>query len=153
RLPFGLQVADPVALIDALADAGAAEGVRAASYQPAALYARTRREAPWYRALLEFPILALVPTLPIFRLHQWIAFGGTFGEYYTYGLRAYLLGFAVHWWTFTIYLVLYAVVLRTAVEAIVMTTAWTAPARVATVRRIAERIDRVLFYGAIPAFL
>jgi apolipoprotein N-acyltransferase len=153
RLPLGLQVGDPVALIDALAEAGADDEVRTAAHRPAALYGRGRRDFPWYRALLEFPILALVPTLPIFRLHQWIAFGGTFGEYYTYGLRAYLLGFAAQWWTFTIHLVLYAAVLRAAAEAIVMTTAWAAPARVATVRRIVERIDRVLYFGAIPVFL
>jgi hypothetical protein len=34
-----------------------------------------------------------------------------------------------------------------------MTTAWTAPARVATVRRIVETLDRILYFSAIPLFL
>ena len=98
-------------------------------------------------------LFALVPALPAFRLHQVIAYGGTFGEYYTYGLQAYLLGFAAYWWTFTIHLVLYAAVLRTVAEAIVLATAWLAPGRVAGVRTIVEWAYRLLYFGSIPAFL
>ena len=68
------------------------------------------------RPFLKFGVVALVPTLPLFRLHQWIAYGGTFGEYYTYGLQAYVLGFAVFWATFVVDLVLYAAILRAAAE-------------------------------------
>ena len=140
-------------MIEALAECGAAEAVRQAAHHPSALSTHSRPHAArWYRPLLEFVVLALVPTVPLFRLHQWITYGGTFGEYYTYGLQAYLLGFAAYWWTFTIYLVLYAAGLRALAEAVVMTTAWTAPARVATVRRIVETLDRIL-YSTIPLFL
>ena len=42
--------------------------------------------------LLKFVVYSLVPTVPVFRLHQFITYGGAFGEYYTFGLKAYLLG-------------------------------------------------------------
>ena len=154
RFRYGLQVADPIALSDALGDAGAADVVREVAHHPMAIYARSRpRPAPWYRPLLAYVVFALVPTIPLFRLHQWVAYGGTFGEYYTYGLQAYVLGFAAHWWTFTIYLVLYAAVLRAVAEAVVLATAYIAPGRVAAVRSIVETVDRVLYFGAVPALL
>jgi len=121
---------------------------------PAAVYGRSRvHPRRWYRPLLEYVVFALVPAIPLFRLHQWVAYGGTFGEYYTYGLQAYLLGFAAYWWTFTIYLVLYAAVLRAAAEGIVLTTAWIMPARVARVRTVVEWVYLVLYFGSVPAFL
>jgi apolipoprotein N-acyltransferase len=156
RFRYGLQVSDPVALIDALAGAGAGgtDALREAARHPAAVYGRSRaRPRRWYRPLLEYVLFALVPTIPLFRLHQWVAYGGTFGEYYTYGLQAYLLGFAAYWWTFTIYLVLYAAVLRTAAEAIVLAIAWLAPDRVAPARTIVEWGYRLLYFGSVPAFL
>jgi apolipoprotein N-acyltransferase len=155
RFGYGLQVPDPSAFAEALADAGAAEGVRATSQHPAALYARSQAGAPrrWFHPLLTFVAFALVPAVPLFRLHQWIAYGGTFGEYYTYGLQAYLLGFAIYWVTFTIYLVLYAAVLRATAEIVVVVTVWSAPGWVRKVRRIVEMTRRILYFGGIPVFL
>ncbi len=153
RLPYGLQVADPPAVVEALVDGGAPDTVRRAARHPAALYARSRPRRPWYRALLDFPLFALVATVPAFRLHQWVTYGGTFGEYYTYGLQAYLIGFALYWSAFTIYLVLYAALLRTAVELAMVAMAWVAPASVGTGRRILEGAYAVLYYGGVPAFL
>lgn len=155
RFRYGLQVADPIALIDALADAGAPEHVRAASRHPAALYTRWKNMVPrrWYHPLLKFVVFALVPTLPLFRLHQWIAYGGTFGEYYTYGLKAYLLGFAIHWITITIYLVLYAAALRAAAETAALTAACATPSRAPRVRQAVEIAHRVLYYAGVPVLL
>ncbi len=155
RFPYGLQVPDPVALIDALADAGAPEHLRAASGHPATLYARSTSgpSRRWYHPVLKFPVFALVPTLPLFRLHQWIAYGGTFGEYYDYGWQAYLLAFALYWGTFTIYLILYAAVLRAVAETLVFATAWLVPVRVEAVRRAAESAYRLFYYGAVPVVL
>jgi len=154
RLAVELRVADPVALVDAMVAAGAAPTLRDDLRSPAAVYGRTRG-APrrWWRLLLQFPVFALVPALPVFRLHQWIAFGGTFGEYYTYGLQAYLLAFAMQWWTFTIHLVLYATVLRTLAELVVLAAAWLAPARTAAARRVVERAYWFLYVAGVPAFL
>jgi len=155
RFQYGLAVTDPIALIDAVADAGAPDVVRAAARHPAAVYGRSRRDAAlrWRDALLKFVVLALVPAVPLFRLHQWIAYGDTFGEYYTYGLQAYVLGFAMYWSAFIIYLVLYAAVLRVVAEAAVIAAAWAAPARIAGVRRVVERLDRLLYFVGVPAFL
>jgi apolipoprotein N-acyltransferase len=98
-------------------------------------------------------LFALVPTLPLFRLHQWIAYGGTFGEYYTYGLEAYLLGFAIYWATLTIDLVLYAAALRVVAEAVALPATYLAPARAERVRRVVEVANRVFYYGGVPALL
>jgi apolipoprotein N-acyltransferase len=155
RFRYGLQVGDPIALTDVLVDAGAAEQVRAAARGPIAMYAQAKNGLPrrWYHPLLKFPVFALVPTLPIFRLNQWVAYGGTFGEYYIYGLHAYLLGFAIYWGSITIYLVLYAGALRAVAEAIALPAAWLSPARARSVRRAVEIAARVLYYGAVPAVL
>lgn len=154
RFPVAVATTDPIAMGDALADAGAAPAVRDAARRPMAVYGRTwgapRRAL---HLLFQFPLLALVPTLPVFRLHQWIAFGGTFGEYYAYGLQAYLLAFAIQWWTFTINFVLWAAVLRTLAELAVLAAAWLAPERAMAVRRLAERAYWTLYVGALPAFL
>jgi apolipoprotein N-acyltransferase len=155
RFRYGLQVADPIAFIEALAEAGAPEDARVASGHPAAIYARSKNSAArrWYHPVLKFVVFALVPTLPLFRLHQWIAYGGTFGEYYTYGLTAYLLAFGIYWATATIYLVLYAAGLRAGAETIALAAAYVAPSRQGTVRRVVEIVSRILYYGGVPAFL
>ncbi|MEO6029582.1 MAG: hypothetical protein ABIR79_22175 [Candidatus Binatia bacterium] len=155
RFQYGLAVADPIALIDAVTDAGAPDVVRVAARHPAAVYGRSRRDAAlrWRDVLLKFVVLALVPAVPLFRLHQWIAYGDTFGEFYTYGVQAYVLGFAMYWSAFTIYLVLYAAVLRVVAEAVVIAVAWAAPARTAGARRVVEWLDRLLYFAGIPAFL
>jgi apolipoprotein N-acyltransferase len=153
--PWRLQIADPVAFGDALADAGAPESVRLGARTPAALYAastaiaRGRTDHP----MLKFVAFALLPTLPLFRLHQWIAFGGTFGEYYMYGLGAYLLGFAIFWSSSIVHLVLWAAVLRAVLEPLVAAVAWRAPDRTLAARRAVEATLRVLYYGAVPVFL
>ncbi|MEB2286075.1 MAG: hypothetical protein B6D46_03730 [Polyangiaceae bacterium UTPRO1] len=155
RAPVDLQLGDVNGLVEALAAAGASAAVRDRMRTPAAVYQSSRRDdrRRWWHPLLSYGVLALVPTLPVFRLNQWIVYGGTFGEYYTYGLRAYLFGFIAYWWTFTIYLVLWAGVLRAGAEAVVMATAWAAPARVPAVRRAVEVIDRIAYYGGVPLFL
>ena len=40
---------------------------------------------------------ALLPAMFAFRLHQHIAYGGTFGEWQTFGATAWLTGAAL-WW-------------------------------------------------------
>lgn len=151
----GLDVVDPVTVIGALADAGAPKHLREDARHPMATYAEAKRRGTrrWYHPVLKFPIFGLVPTLPVFRLHQWVAYGGTFGEYYAYGLRAYLLGFAVYWASFTIHLVLYAAALRAIAEPVVLAGTWAAPRRAATVRRAVEIAYGLLYYGGVPVLL
>jgi apolipoprotein N-acyltransferase len=155
RFPYALQVADPIAFADALADAGAPDRVRAVSRQPAAIYARSRRISSrrWYHPALKFVVFALVPALPLFRLHQWIAYGGTFGEYYTYGLQPYLLGLAIYWSTAAVVLVLWAAVLRAVAEPVVLAIAHFVPAQTPRTRRIVETVIRILYFGGALLFL
>ncbi len=155
-LGYGVQVRDPVELIERVAEGGAPESIRAAARTRGVAYARARNASEprhWWQPLAKFPGYALVPTLPVFRLHQWIAYGGTFGEYYTYGLQAYVIAFSIYWATCTIYLVLYAAVLRMVAETIALPVTWLAPSRAAGIRRAVEVAVRVLYYGIVPAFL
>ena len=154
RLPYGISVDDPGALVDALADAGASASMRRVADAPAGAYAwASARRRWWSHPLVKFVAFALVPTIPLFRLHQWIAYGDTFGEYYSYGLGAYLLAFAVFWSAFVIYLALWAAVLRVAAEAAVALAAWRAPARAQAVRRTVETVAAVAYVGGLAAFL
>jgi apolipoprotein N-acyltransferase len=155
RFRYGLHLAKPSDLIEALSAAGAPETLRGSSATPAARWAQAKYGTAlrWYRPLLDFPVFALVPTLPVFRLHQWIAYGGTFGEYYAYGLQAYLLAFAIYWATFTIYLVLYAAALRALTEVVALVAAYAAPALTERARRTAETVRGLAFYGGVPLFL
>ena len=148
RFPYGLGV-DPIALDDALTTEHGAPA------RPAAVYARSvlQRRPRWWARVLAFPVFALIPAAILFRLHQWVAYGGTFGEYYMFGLRAYLLGFAVYWATCTVYLVLYAALLRAVLEPLVWLTSRYTPERTIGVGRAIEVVDRVLYFGGVPLAL
>ena len=155
RFAYGLSLDDPTAFVDELVAAGARQPVRATGADPTLLYTRAKNTVPrrWYHPILKFVVFGLVPTLPLFRLHQWIAYGGTFGEYYTYGLEAYLIAFAIYWATLIIYLMLYAALLRSIVEAVSLAAAYLAPARAEAVRSLAELAQRFAYYGGIPLLL
>jgi apolipoprotein N-acyltransferase len=110
--------------------------------------ARARARRPgWYRPLARFPLFALVPGTILFRTHQWIAYGGTFGQYHLLGLRAYLGTFVIYWATMTIYLVLWSNLWRLVAEAVTLVGAWVAPAGVVALRRGVERAHALAYYG------
>ncbi len=154
RFRWGLAVPDPVHLGDALRDAGANVDTPARR-SGAARYASAKHAARrwWQHPLFKYVVFGLVPALPVFRLHQWIAYGGTFGEYYTYGLQAYLLALAIYWGTFIVYLVCYGALLRAVAEVIALAVAYTAPGRARAARTAVERAVALLYFGAVPAFL
>ena len=125
-----LATADPSALLSTLAAAGAAEPVREALSHPAVRYASARERA---RGRLDLRcsssgLFSLVPAVPLFRLHQWVSYGGSFGEYHAFGLKAYLLGFGIYWLLSAIYLLLFAAALRALGEAITLLAIWLLPA-------------------------
>lgn len=156
RFGQGLALRDPDGLARALAAEGAPGEIRDLPAQTMVAYMRSRLANP--RSFLENPFLkfviySLVPALPAFRLHQFITFGGTFGEYYTFGLKAYLLALGIWWASWAIYLVLFASVLRSLVELITLLAAATVPAAAPTVRRFAEWVQRLLFYAGLPTFI
>jgi len=156
RFSDGLVVGETAALLGALRDAGAADHlVDQAKRHPTLLYAESKQRAVsrFDRPLFKYVLFALVPTVPLFRLRQLLTYGGTFGEYYDFGLKAYLLGFGIHWVLYGVYLLLYATVLRTIAEAIALGAAWIVPAWEARIRRACEIGQRILYFGGVPTVL
>ena len=92
RWRHGLALARPEALARALAPARDASAHARAS-STAARYAHAAqalRRSRLAHPLVKFGALPLLLAIPAFRLHQHIAYGGTFGEYLTFGWKAYL---------------------------------------------------------------
>ena len=152
----GIVLADASALIRALVRAGAQPGVEHALTRRASLLARVRNAIPRWRIdhpLLKFVLFPLVPALPAFRLHQHIAFGGTFGEYYTFGLKAYLLALLIWWASWAIGLVMFAAALRLAIEAGTVLVVALNPERAIDTRRTLEMLGRTVYFIGVPAWL
>ena len=152
----GIALADPAALIRSLVAAGGPESLAGALSRRATAYARVRAAIPRWRIdhpLVKFVLFPLVPALPAFRLHQHIAYGGTFGEYYTFGLKAYLMALAIWWASWAVGMVLFAALLRVGIEAITVTTIGMRPERAGDVRRTLESLGRLLFFVGVPAWL
>jgi len=153
--PWHLATADPMALARALASAGvpamlAEAPSRAVRYaQAVGSVRRGRLDSPWVKFLL-FPLLL---ALPAFHLHQNIAYGGGFGELYTFGAKAYGLTFALWWASWSMGVVLSAAALRAAVEAGTLLMVAVRPARAAELRAVLERIALALLYLGLPGWL
>ena len=155
RWRYGLAHPDPAALARALAAAGAGETreappSRATTYAQARLSIRRRRLD---RPLAKFFLLPLALAIPAFRLHQHIAYGNAFGEYYTFGLTAYLMTFALWWAAWAIGVVLCAAVLRAAIEAGTLLAVLLRPRHAIGVRRWLERFGLAALYLGMPVWL
>ena len=144
---------------DALARTLAAAGVKrtgAGAGTAARRYASVRqigRRGALENPLVKFGLLPLLLAIPAFRLHQHIAYGATFGEYLTFGLRAYATTFALWWSAWTIAVVLCAAAVRTAVEAGTLAGVMLAPARAAQARLALERLGLAALYLGLPLWL
>ena len=156
RWPGGITLADLPALTNALVHAGAVPSLAGAKEGRITAYARVRAMSPrtWLdHGVVKFVLFPLIPALPAFRLHQHIAFGGTFGEYQSYGLKAYLLALAIWWASWAIGLVMFAAVLRIATEAGTMLAMVWRPAQAGAARQWLETGARLLFYVGVPGWL
>ena len=155
RWSAGIALADLPALAHALVQAGATPTLEAAKDGRLSVYARLRAMSPrgWLdHRFVKFVLFPLLPALLAFRLHQHIAFGGTFGEYQTYGLKAYLLALAIWWASWAIGLVLFAAALRIATEAGTLFAMLLIPSQAGATRRWLEISARLLFYVGVPAW-
>ncbi len=156
RWSHGIALADPAALATALIRAGAQPAIGDTLTGRAMAYARACAAVP-HRVIdhpvLKFILFPLVPALPAFRLHQHIAFGGTFGEYYTFGLKVYLIALGIWWATWAIGLVLYAAALRIVIEASTLLSLILRPERAIDIRKALEILGRWLYYLGVPAWL
>ncbi|UUZ54284.1 hypothetical protein LP419_38925 [Massilia sp. H-1] len=107
---------------------------------------RSRLDHP----LAKYLLLPLALATPAFHLHQQIAYGGPFGEYYAYGLQAYLAAFALWWAAWSIGVVLSEALLRAAINTATLLAALLRPATTPVVRAGLERAGHAaLFLGLL----
>jgi apolipoprotein N-acyltransferase len=156
----GIATAQAAGLARVLVAAGAARGQRLAAHEAPdafyALHARVReavRRGRIDHPAIRYVLFPLVLAIPAFRLHQHIAYGGAFGEYYSFGLPAYLTSFALWWAAWAIGLVLCAAALRAAIEAATLAAVVLRPARAIVARRSLERLGRLAFFFGLPAWV
>lgn len=155
RWPYGLATQRPYAWANTFQDAGLA----IADAKPKHwldIYGRSRegiRKAWLAHAGIKFGLLPLALALPAFRLHQYIAYGGTFGEFYTFGLKAYLTTLSLWWAAWSIGVVLCAAALRAAIEIGTVAAVLTVPQHALTARQGLERTGLALLYVGLPAWL
>jgi len=104
-------------------------------------------------AILKFGLFPLLPALAAFHLHQFIAFGGPFGEWLTYGPAAWFGGLAIWWGAWSLGMMLFAAGLRVLIE--IMHTAAIAftPTKSAQIRDALAWFARLAFYVGVPAWL
>lgn len=156
RWRYGFALASPYALRPALSAAGAAlrDATRAESLRECFAQARARARSPRLdHPLVKFVLFPLLPALVAFRLHQVIAFGGTFGEWQTYGFGAWAAGLAIWWASWSLGLMLVAAALRALIETGSVLAAWRSPARAGTVRDALEAAGRAVYYLGVPGWL
>lgn len=156
RWTRSLALARPQALQRVLAAAGAPAKLRGRIDEALANHAEARAAAAHPRldsALVKFVLFPLLPALVAFRLHQVIAFGGTFGEYYTYGAMAWFTGLLIWWASWSIGMMLFAAALRVVIEIACALAAGLRPGRANTVRDALEWAGRLAFYIGVPAWL
>lgn len=155
RWGYGLAVANPTALRSALAPTSRPSvAVSRPSYEMT--YAKVReavRRGRLGHPIVKFVLLPTALAIPAFRLHQHIAFGSTFGEYYLFGLKAYLIAFSLWWAAWAIGIVLSAAALRAAIEAGTMLAILLRPEQAMKTRRLLEGLGLAALYLGLPSWL
>ncbi|WP_342116826.1 apolipoprotein N-acyltransferase [Pseudoduganella sp. OTU4001] len=155
---YGLAVAEPMRLAQALELAGVPRAARGAGALRAALeaYTMARNAIGRWRfdhPLVRFGLLPLLLALPAFHLHQHIAYGSALGEYYSFGWKAYVSAFALWWAAWTVGVALGAAVLRTLIEACTLLAAALRPEAAGRVRGGMESAGQIALYLGLPAWL
>jgi apolipoprotein N-acyltransferase len=154
RWTQGMAMPHPGALLRALAAAGSPAVLAGSGFMVE--LARIRAAVPprWFDgALVKLVVFPLLPALPAFRLHQHIAFGGTFGEYYIYGFQAWLTGLLIWWVAWSIGMTLLAAALRVAVESGTVLALQLRPAQAIEVHQALEWLARLAFFIGAPGWL
>jgi hypothetical protein len=154
RFRYRLQLADPSALLAAIGEE--LPSAQAALRHPSIVHASARyllARRGWVYRVIKFVLFPLVLTVILFRLDQYIVYGGLFGQYYLFGLAAYLKSFGSFWAGTTGGLVVYAGTFRLAAEALALPLTWAAPSRARLVRRAVEIFCLLAYFGAVPAYV
>ncbi|WP_394846048.1 hypothetical protein LZC95_01125 [Pendulispora brunnea] len=151
---YRLLVNEPGALLSALFPY--IEAARPALRSPVIAYADAKWKYTWHHravALAKWGVFPLVLAVILFRLDQYIMFGGAFGQYYLQGLRPYVESFVTYWAASASYLVLYASVVRLVVEPTVFAATWLFAARAGLLRKIGEGLCQFAYFVLIPALV
>lgn len=154
RLEHHLQTSNPAPLLAALS--ATLPTATPAAEHPSPRFAQARhdqRRGFWDKPAFKFGLFPLLPAGIMFRAHQYITFGGPFGEYDMFGLAAYLKTFAGYWLSFTVGLLLFASFWRILAEALAFTVTWLLPSRARGARQAAEWLCRLVYYGGFPALM
>lgn len=152
---YGLTLANPSALAHALAASGAAfQPARA----PSILAAFTRAREATRHGRIEHPAVKFIAfplllALPAFNLHQHIAYGSMWGEYYAFGLKAYLTTLVLWWITWVIGVAASAAILRLGIESTAFMAVLLRPQQAADSRYLIERLGLVALYLGMPVWL
>jgi apolipoprotein N-acyltransferase len=129
--------------------AGEQSGFLAALAEQRALARRPRLD----HALLKFGLFPLLPALVAFRLHQVITFGGTFGEWQSFGPGAWFSGLAIWWGAWSLGMMLLAAALRVGIEAACLLATLASSKSADNAREVCEWLARLVFYVGVPAWL
>lgn len=152
---YGLALRNPVDLAQAL---GPALPAATAAWCKSILTLFTRARESIRHGRLEHPavkflLFPLLLALPAFRLHQHIAYGSSFGEYYSFGLKAYLSTLCLWWATWAIGVATSAALLRMGMEALSFIATLLRPQHAGDSRYLIERMGLVALYLGMPVWL
>ncbi|WP_229207009.1 apolipoprotein N-acyltransferase [Duganella sp. Root336D2] len=145
---FGLALPDPAAFSAGLAAAGGPMPAKPRRWRTLAAPG-TRLDHP----LAKFVLLPFALALPAFHLHQHIAYGSALGEFYSFGLAAYLGAFGMWWAAWAIGVVLGAALLRTVIESVTLLAEALRPGNAPGIRHGLERAGHFALYLALPGWL
>ncbi len=152
---MGIGVADPGAILRSLQASGASPAATVPDGTLARFLAARagRARSVLDRAWLKFGLYPLLPALVAFRLHQHIAYGGTFGEAYSFGVQAWLLGLLVWWGKWAMGMTALAGGLRALGEALALALSPLRGRDAVADRRRLEHALRLAYYLGVPAWL
>ncbi|MDI3284105.1 hypothetical protein [Polyangium sp. 15x6] len=145
---------DPARLLEALG-----ENVPAAKStldHPAIRFADARRalgRRRWPYFVVKYGLIPLGLAIVLFRLHQYIVYGGAFGQYHLFGLGPYLGAFLLRWLGVLGALVVYGGLVRIVVEVLALGLAYLLPRRAKGLRRAAEIVVDIAYFVLIPAYV
>ena len=154
RWRYGLALAKPAALMQAVAGQGVAAATNAPSSLDRLVQGCEAIRRGWFdQPLARYCLLPLAMAIPAYYLHQHIAYGSGFGEYTAFGLKAYASGMVLWWAAWVIGITLCGAALRVLIEVIAVLGVLLHPAQTADLRRWLERFGNVVLYLGVPTWL
>jgi apolipoprotein N-acyltransferase len=161
RRRYGLALVNPDLLLAALDAAGghrAPERPRARGRMQAYVHAYVQaglaiRPSRLDNRFARYVLLPLALAIPAFHLQQHIAYGGVFGEYYSFGLKAYLTAFALWWAAWSIGVALSQALLGAAIEAGTLLAVLLRPSRAIAIRGWLQAAGHAALFIGLPAWL